>query len=101
MKWHEQEVRMKLHILNSLARSQRALAVILESMADVAGSSQMVAKGLAEQIEAFSKYQRQIAVKMIGVKLRRRRYGKPAKPWLNRKLHVRKNRPVKRRNSSA
>lgn len=86
MNWHEEEARLKLHILHSLARSQRALAVMIESMADIAGRSSSVARGLAEQIEAISKYQRAIAVKMIGVKIRRKRRGKPGLPWLHRKL---------------
>ncbi|WP_246079181.1 hypothetical protein [Paenibacillus piri] len=35
MNWHEEENRAKLHILISLARSQRAVARIIESMADM------------------------------------------------------------------
>ncbi|WP_282941173.1 hypothetical protein [Paenibacillus sp. RC67] len=82
----EVQLKLKLHILKSLARSQRALTVMLESIAEVVEGSQYVAKGLVEQIDSISKYQRQIAVKMIGLKIRRKRRGKPVKPWLNRKL---------------
>lgn len=80
------QLKLKLHILQSLARSQRALTVMMESMAKVVEGSSFVAKGLVEQIDAISKYQRQIAVKMIGLKIRKQRRGKPGKPWLNRKL---------------
>ncbi|WP_028547593.1 hypothetical protein [Paenibacillus sp. UNC451MF] len=88
MSRHEEDIqlKLKLHILKSLARSQRALAVIMESMAEVVEGSHYVAKGLVEQIESISNYQRQIAVKMIGLKIRRKKRGKPVKPWLNRKL---------------
>lgn len=80
------QIKLKLHILESLARSQRALAVMMESMSEVVKGSQDIAKGLAEQIESISRYQREIAVKMIGVKIRRKKRSKPVKPWLNRKL---------------
>lgn len=90
--WQEEEARIKLHILNSLARSQRALARILESIADVMEHREhrehrKAAEGrLGEQIEAISRYQRQIAVKMIGVKIRRKTCGVPQKPWINQTL---------------
>lgn len=70
--WHEEEARTKLHILISLARSQRALSRILESVADVAEKTEPAGERLVEQMEALSKYQRQIAVKMIGIKIRKK-----------------------------
>lgn len=85
MNWHEEENKVKLHILHSLARSQRALARMIESVADVIEGSEAAARKLSEQIEAISRYQRQIAVKMTGVRirrLRRLRRGIPGKPWL-------------------
>nr|WP_245247435.1 MULTISPECIES: hypothetical protein [unclassified Paenibacillus] len=69
--------------MNSLARSQRALARILESVADVTVKTRAAEQRLVEQIEAISRYQRQIAVKMIGIKIRRKRVGAPKKPWVN------------------
>lgn len=78
----DEQDRVKLHILNSLARSQRALARMMESMADVVGQSEPAAQKLVEQIDAISRYQREVAVKMIGVKIRRRKTGAPGRPWL-------------------
>ncbi|KPV61080.1 hypothetical protein QJ48_01745 [Paenibacillus sp. A3] len=83
MNWHEEENKVKLHILHSLARSQRALARMIESMADVVEGSEEAARRLLVHIETISRYQRQIAVKMAGVRIRRRlRRGIPGKPWL-------------------
>lgn len=89
--WHEEEARTKLHILISLARSQRALSRILESVADVAEKTEPAGERLVEQMEALSKYQRQIAVKMIGIKMigikiRKKTSGIPQKPWINQTL---------------
>ncbi|MCZ8513579.1 hypothetical protein O9H85_14275 [Paenibacillus filicis] len=86
MNWHEEENRVKLHVLHSLARSQRALARIIESMADMAEGAESLSGDLGRQLEAISRYQREIAVKMIGVRIRRLRRGVPGKPWLSEAL---------------
>jgi hypothetical protein len=86
MNWYEEENRVKLHILHSLARSQRALARILESMADVVDGSEVTAQKLAGQIDALSYYQKEIAMKMIGVRIRKLRSGVSGKPWLSSML---------------
>ncbi|CAG7647788.1 hypothetical protein ACFQI7_20640 [Paenibacillus allorhizosphaerae] len=78
----DETTRAKLHILNSLARSQRALAKIIEVMAESAESTN-AGKTLIEQIDAISRYQRQIAVKMIGIRIRRKTFGLPGKPWIH------------------
>jgi len=74
--------RAKLHILNSLARSQRALAKIIEIMADTAEYTK-AGQTLIDQIDAISRYQRQIAGKMIGIRFRRKTFGRPGKPWIH------------------
>jgi two-component sensor histidine kinase len=92
MNWHEAENKLKLHLLHSLARSQRALARIIESMAAVAegkansGSSEAAAEKVVEQLEAISRYQRQLTEKISGVRIRKFRRGLPGKPWLNDSL---------------
>jgi hypothetical protein len=86
MNWLEEENKIKLDLLQSLARSQRALSLMIESMAEVVGSSNRTAQELVHQIEAISRYQREIAVKMIGVRIRKLRRGVPAQPWLGPKL---------------
>ncbi|MDF2961184.1 MAG: hypothetical protein K0S39_2919 [Paenibacillus sp.] len=89
MNWHEEENRTKLHILNSLARSQRALARIIESMADLAessASSGASADNLTRQLEAISRFQRQLTEKITGIRIRKFRRGTPGKPWLSGKV---------------
>ncbi|KEQ26320.1 hypothetical protein [Paenibacillus tyrfis] len=87
MNWHEEENKVKLHILHSLARSQRALARMIESMADVVEGSEEAARRLSVHVETISRYQRQLAMKMAGVRIRRRlRRGIPGKPWLGEKV---------------
>lgn len=78
---------IKLHILQSLARSQRALATMIENMADISTHSSKVSKHLLENIETITKYQELIAAKLIGLRFRRRIKGKPAKPWLCEKIN--------------
>ncbi|MFB6366736.1 hypothetical protein ACFCP7_22250 [Paenibacillus elgii] len=87
MNWYEEENKVKLHILHSLARSQRALARMIESMADVVGGSEAAARNLLAHMEAISRYQRQIAVKMTGVRIRRLRRGSPGRPWLGKEVN--------------
>ncbi|WP_248927675.1 hypothetical protein [Paenibacillus hamazuiensis] len=80
----ERENRIKLHILTSLARSQRALTKMLEAMADICDVSGETSRRLAENIEVIGKYQRILAVKITGVSPRRVKRGIPNGPWLNR-----------------
>ncbi|UUZ84319.1 hypothetical protein LJK88_11785 [Paenibacillus sp. P26] len=84
MNFRVEENRVKLHVLHSLARSQRALARMIEQMADVVEASGPTAGRLAEQIDAISRYQRVIAVKMLGVRIRKIRRGAPGKLWLQK-----------------
>lgn len=104
MNWHEAENKVKLHILHSLARSQRALARMLESMAEMVqsyaesgspdrsdsgsgtGSSLVPGEKLLEQLTAISGCQKQLAVKLTGIRIRRFRRGRPGKLWLNDRL---------------
>jgi hypothetical protein len=79
----DREAWIKLDILNSLARSQRALASIIESVADSVEASPLLARHVAENLEAISRYQRIVAYKMFGIKIRKKTRGIPAKAWLN------------------
>lgn len=82
---HHQEQHIKLHLLTSLARSQRALTQMLESVADISTSSKETAQRLAENIGVISNYQRQLTAKITGITIRRRvrTNGGNGKPWLN------------------
>ncbi|WP_019532826.1 hypothetical protein [Paenibacillus ginsengihumi] len=77
---------VKLHILQSLARSQRALARMIESMADLSEISGAAARDLAEHAEAIARCQRAIAANIAGVRFRRIRRGRPGKVWFSDKL---------------
>ncbi len=78
---------IKLDILTSLARSQKALARIIESMADVTKFSDKTAEGLLENIKEISSYQKILAVRMTGIHLHvAKKGGIAAKPWLHQRL---------------
>ncbi|WP_429309558.1 hypothetical protein [Paenibacillus mucilaginosus] len=79
----ELEQDIKLDMLHSLARSQRALARMLEGIAEVGVSTEAAARHLAENLQAISAYQRAMTVKITGLTIGRRpRSGVPARPWL-------------------
>ncbi|CAM4080460.1 hypothetical protein L1N85_08985 [Paenibacillus alkaliterrae] len=71
-------------ILFSLAKSQQALARILDSMADVVDSSPESAKLLRDNVRSLTDLQETIAETVTGLAWRRRvkRRGTPAEPWL-------------------
>ena len=78
---------IKLDILQSLARSQRALATIIESIADISKSAPKAAEGLLENIQEISRYQKVLAVKLAGIHLyEAKKGGTPAKPWLHQRF---------------
>jgi hypothetical protein len=83
MEEHQQELRIKLHILTSLARSQRALTHMLETVADISTNSKETASKIAENVQVISQYQRQLTAKISGISIRYRKKGRPAKPWIN------------------
>jgi hypothetical protein len=72
---------LKLDMLHSLARSQRALADILETISPMARSSEQTAEHLLSLIEALNHYQRALASKLCILPIRQVKIGKPGKPW--------------------
>ncbi|WP_159881082.1 hypothetical protein [Paenibacillus puerhi] len=117
----EAENRAKLHMLVSLARSQRALARMLESMAELmeAGARQgrdgsakagermeggsrerrdMAGREWLAQLEALSRYQRAMAERLGLLRLRKIRRGIPGKPWLSHPIRTRTYQGKERRN---
>ncbi|WP_068605532.1 hypothetical protein [Paenibacillus swuensis] len=78
----ETENAIKLDILRSLARSQKALARMIEQVADVTERSHKTAGHLCDNIQSISHYQRSIMLKMIGIRIKRRRRGLPGAVWL-------------------
>ncbi|NEW04433.1 hypothetical protein GK047_00140 [Paenibacillus sp. SYP-B3998] len=80
---------IELHMLTSLARSQRALCRMLESVADQVEASQQLAQHLSENMEMISNYQRALIQKITKLTPRKRSTGKPADPWINKLVAVR------------
>ncbi|MDF2715068.1 MAG: hypothetical protein K0R28_1993 [Paenibacillus sp.] len=89
MGWLERQREMKLDILESLARSQRAMARIIESAADGAeGGEPAVQKSLHKSIEAIAQYQLAIMEKMVGIRIGEVNVSPPSMPWTNQDLRV-------------
>ncbi|WP_139995433.1 hypothetical protein [Paenibacillus paridis] len=86
----------KIAILASLARSQQALARILESVADVVDCSSEGARLLRDNVSSLTAMQETIAEAATCLYWRRRvRYkGKPSHPWLQPKLTIYSNQRV-------
>lgn len=80
---------IKLDILESLARSQKALASIIESVAGAAERSKELSEGLLDNLEIISKYQHALAVKLAGMRVTARVRGAPGKPWLSERASIR------------
>jgi hypothetical protein len=78
--------RLELHILASLARSQRALARIVEAVADQVEDSKQATGKIIENLEMISAYQRVLVVRISGIRPRALKKGSPAPPWLTGSL---------------
>lgn len=85
----EREARAAL--IASLAKSQEALARILDSIADVADCSPDTAKLLRDNVRSLTGMQETIADAVTSLSWRRRIkwQGKPAAPWLQPQLRLR------------
>jgi hypothetical protein len=77
---------LKLDILQSLARSQRALAHILETLSPDVVITEQTARHLLILIESLSKYQQAIASKLSALSIRQVKNSKPGKPWIAQTL---------------
>lgn len=78
----EQEARYA--VISSIAKSQEALAGILDSIADISAHSETTAKSLAENIRLLTSYQSVMCGMLTGISLRRSKEGKPSSPWLDK-----------------
>lgn len=75
---------VKLEMIRSIARSQAALADILESIAEITGQSEQTARKLSDNIRILSQYQSSMCRMMTGISLHQPKLGIPAAPWLNK-----------------
>ena len=78
--------RIELHMLTSLARSQRALCRIIETIADQVAVSEQLAVHMAENLKTISEYQRSMIQKITKQSPRPRRLGTPGKPWISKNV---------------
>lgn len=85
----QREWDVKLELLAALARSQHALARLLESAASVGEASPAAARLIRENAGLIAGLQRSVADAAFGLRLRRPAAGSPgagAAPWLNRRI---------------
>lgn len=75
---------VKLEMIRSIARSQAALAAILESIAEVTGQSELTARKISDNIRILSGYQSAMCRMMSGISLHEPKEGVPAAPWLSK-----------------
>ncbi|KAA8995418.1 hypothetical protein F4V43_19370 [Paenibacillus spiritus] len=90
------EHEVKLEMIRSIARSQSALAAILESVAEVAGESPLAARRLCDNVRILSEYQSAMCRMMSGISLGPVKTGIPAPPWLKRSCGAGISRPQPR-----
>lgn len=84
MSLQDREQQIMLDILDSLARSQRALARIIESVAVSVERSPQLSGQVADNLAAIVSYQQILARKITGLPPVRLTYkGTPGHPWLN------------------
>ncbi|HEY0828141.1 MAG TPA: hypothetical protein VGE40_08600 [Bacilli bacterium] len=88
--WSKQQMKqneIKLDILQSLARSQKALARIMESLSDVVGSSDKISEELLGNMAVISGYQKMLADRIAEIHLpKKKKCGNPANPWMHPRL---------------
>lgn len=73
---------LELHLLTSLARSQRALCRIIESVADQVVASQQITEEMAQNLKLISSYQRVLVQKITRLKPLKKKSTTPSPPWL-------------------
>ncbi|WP_025692261.1 hypothetical protein [Paenibacillus zanthoxyli] len=73
---------VKLEMIRSIARSQAALAAILETIADLTGHSELAARKLCDNVRVLSEYQSAMCRMMSGISLHQHKEGIPSAPWL-------------------
>lgn len=79
----------KLSMLRAIARSQEAMARMLESAADVSASWEPSAAVLREHVRVLTGLQAAMAKSVAGVSWRPPKHGVPAQPWLKKAAAVR------------
>ncbi|CAM4013877.1 hypothetical protein COLU111180_19580 [Cohnella lubricantis] len=81
------EWEIKLEMLRAIARSQDALARMLDSAADVTGASGLSATLLKEHVHVLTHMQRALLDSVAGTSWRSPVLGQPAPPWLSQQVY--------------
>lgn len=81
----DRENEAKISMIFSIARSQEALASILESIAEVTAHSEVTARKLAENVRLLLNHQSVMAEMLTGISFNRSKVGIPAPPWITSK----------------
>lgn len=77
----------KLQLVESIAKSQAAMARMLDSLADISEQSPDIARHLAENIKILTRYQQAIAQTVCGISLHQVYYGTPSSPWITQNCY--------------
>jgi hypothetical protein len=80
------ERQVRLELLQSVAKSQAAIARILHAIADVTEGSPAMASKIRDNIRIMSDMQLSMLRLAAHGRIRLIRYGCPADPWLNRQV---------------
>ncbi|MBW5447385.1 hypothetical protein GE107_15110 [Cohnella sp. CFH 77786] len=78
----EREWEIRLHLLESIARSQEALAAMLESAADVTAAAGVSPAALREHVRVLEGMQAALLRTVTGTGWRPPKRGTPVSPWL-------------------
>lgn len=81
----------KQDLIRAIARSQNAMARILESLGDVSIESRETAAHLAQNIATLTEYQNTMALAVCGVSLHRVYIGTPSPPWITTQCYQANN----------
>lgn len=77
------ENEIRLHLLESLAMSQRAIARMIQHCAELPGYSEEMSRQILRNLDLLVRCQGALAEKISGHRLRRCSRGSPGPPWLS------------------
>ena len=80
------EHELKLQMLEAIARSQAALASMLESVAQTARWSSGEAAKAVRLLESIERSERILVSKILSLRFRQKQYGRPGKAWISDKI---------------
>ncbi len=84
MNHHDELKQAKLQMLQAIARSQAALANIMEHTAMSAGQYQIPISLIREQLRSLAGYQSTMIAQLSGIQVKQVKRGMPVhRPWLN------------------